>query len=112
MLLEPVSSNPLVGLEELDIRLVATALSLPRYRKKIYESLLAFINSHRDTLQVLRISSFEDMDLTSTFIRLSHFPSLKKLCISFKLNQRTLSDPSSLIRFLNTHQNTLEHFCI
>ncbi|KAF9467636.1 hypothetical protein BDZ94DRAFT_1248606 [Collybia nuda] len=112
VLLESIPSSVTLKLEELTVRLVATESALPRHHRKVFKSILTLIATHRETLQILRMSSFEQMDMSLFLSKLGHFPRLKKLCIFFTLSSRTLSNPKALSYFLDTHRETLEHFCI
>lgn len=112
VLLEHIPSSSVMRLEELSVRLVATESALPRNRRKIYKSIRMLIISHRDTLQILRISSSDDIDLSRFLSKLGHFPRLRKFCVAFNMNSQTFSDSIAFSRFLNIHEETLEYFCI
>jgi hypothetical protein len=111
-LLDPIVSSPLVTLEELSIRLVASGSSRSLSRRRVLICILAFVTTHRASLEALSLSSFEQLDVASLFRGFGHFPRLTKITISITMNRVTLANPSALSQFLNSHKNTLRELDI
>jgi hypothetical protein len=69
-----------------------------------------FINRHKATIQTLSLTSGSGtIDLSSLFLALDTFSSLRRIRLSFPRHYVLWSDLSGLARFLRNHADTLQH---
>ncbi|TFK38395.1 hypothetical protein BDQ12DRAFT_605859 [Crucibulum laeve] len=75
----------------------------------LLHAVIPFINSHKTYLHSLKISSAASADLSSFFLALGTFPSLRRYAVQLNFDQAHLSVPTSLTQTLTAHASTLLH---
>lgn len=75
------------------------------------DGFMVFLNNLKDSLQSLHVSSThssQNLDMSRIFCKMGRFPSLSKISLSIPANGGHLSDPATVVRFLEKHRSTLE----
>jgi hypothetical protein len=103
----------LTRLTDLDISLAISRFStMPRGDTVVSHVILPFINSVRETLEFLTISSSQTMNLAPLFAGLCDFPNLRQISLHFSINFITFSDFDCLAVFFQRHRDNIRHFSI
>ncbi|TFK38338.1 hypothetical protein BDQ12DRAFT_108734 [Crucibulum laeve] len=115
--LMPSASNGQGGLFS-NLRTLDITLAPSRYKMtvqrciKAQEVLSALLDYSRNTLQSLSLSTPALMDFILIFDRAGHLPELREFKLYMTLNESSLSDSTSLTRFIQANRDNLEHLTI
>ncbi|KAH6916377.1 hypothetical protein BKA70DRAFT_1419288 [Coprinopsis sp. MPI-PUGE-AT-0042] len=95
-------------LDDLDLHFDYSSLE-DKSDEHLMKSIAPFVNSRRDSLTSLAISSASWADLSPFFSAIGPFPSLRKISLHIYFDATHLSNPASLLDFLCSHDSTLLH---
>lgn len=112
LILHAATSRAFPKLTDLDISIAISRFPFVREPAMLLRAILPLINTLKETLQSLAVSSSELVDVTSLFLGLDHFPHLRKLSIHIPMSRLTFVAPHSLTSFILRHKDTLQHFAL